>query len=203
MADAIISRLATLKNLAVRPTNSVLKYAKGAGDPGQAASELQVDSVLAGTYQRLGKTMRISVQLIDHGATRWAGRYDLQGSDMLRFEDDVAQKVVEGLSVQLSGAEQEALKAPSTSSPEAYNFLLQTRAYLNDYFITSRLEQFKAGPTLGSTRDRQRSLVRRRLLYARAGLFVPDCKFSRKRGAQPGLGRAGRAQSRGSQPSLL
>ena len=143
MADAIISRLATLKNLAVRPTNSVLKYAKGAGDPAQAASELQVDSVLAGTYQRLGKTTRISVQLIDHGATRWAGRYDLQGSDMLRFEDDVAQKVVEGLSVQLSGAEQEALKTPSTSSPEAYNLLLQTRAYLNDYFITSRLEQLK------------------------------------------------------------
>src|SRR5205807_3800425 len=107
MADAIISRLTTLKNLAVRPTNSVLKYAKGAGDPAQAASELQVDSVLAGTYQRLGKTTRISVQLIDHGATRWAGRYDLQGSDMLRFEDDVAQKVVEGLSVQLSGAEQQ------------------------------------------------------------------------------------------------
>ena len=148
MADAIISRLATLKNLAVRPTNSVLKYAKGAGDPGQAASELQVDFVLAGTYQRLGKTMRISVQLIDHGATRWAGRYDLQGSDMLRFKDDVAQKVVEGLSVQLSGAEQEALKAPSTSSPEAYNFLLQTRAYLNDYFITSRLEQLKQAQRL-------------------------------------------------------
>ncbi len=160
MADAIISRLATLKNLAVRPTNSVLKYAKGAGDPGQAASELQVDSVLAGTYQRLGKTMRISVQLIDHGATRWAGRYDLQGSDMLRFEDDVAQKVVEGLSVQLSGAEQEALKAPSTSSPEAYNFLLQTRAYLNDYFITSRLEQLKQAQRLAQLAiDRDPSFV--------------------------------------------
>ena len=160
MADAIISRLATLKNLAVRPTNSVLKYAKGAGDPGQAASELQVDSVLAGTYQRLGKTMRISVQLIDHGATRWAGRYDLQGSDMLRFEDEVAQKVVEGLSVQLSGAEQEALKTPSTSSPEAYNFLLQTRAYLNDYFITSRLEQLKQAQRLAQLAiDRDPSFV--------------------------------------------
>jgi eukaryotic-like serine/threonine-protein kinase len=143
MADAIISRLATLKNLAVRPTNSVLKYAKGAGDPAQAASELQVDSVLAGTYQRLGKTTRISVQLIDHGATRWAGHFDLQGSDVLRFEDDVAQKVVEGLSIQLSGAEQEALKTPSTTSTEAYNFLLQTRAYVNDYFITSRLQQLR------------------------------------------------------------
>jgi eukaryotic-like serine/threonine-protein kinase len=143
MADAIISRLASLRNLAVRPTNSVLKYAKGTEDPAQAARELQVDSVLAGTYQRMGKTTRISVQLVDHGTTQWAERYDLQGRDLLRFEDDVAQKVVAGLSVQLSGAEQEALKAPSTNSPEAYNFLLQARAYLNDYFITSRLEQLK------------------------------------------------------------
>src|SRR5581483_8868696 len=56
MADALISRLSTLQNLAVRPTNSVLKYAKGAADPAEAARELQVDSVLAGTYQQLGKT---------------------------------------------------------------------------------------------------------------------------------------------------
>jgi TolB-like protein len=79
IADAIISRLATLQNLAVRPTNSVLKYAKGADDPAQAARELEVNSVLAGTYQRVGGVMRVSVQLIDNGAARWATRYDLQG----------------------------------------------------------------------------------------------------------------------------
>jgi TolB-like protein/tetratricopeptide (TPR) repeat protein/predicted Ser/Thr protein kinase len=140
IADAIISRLATLQNLAVRPTNSVLRYAKGTDDPGQAARELEVNSVLAGTYQRVGGVMRVSVQLIDHGNARWASRYDLQGRDMLRFEDDVAQKVVDGLSVQLSSTEQENLKAPSTSSTEAYNLLLQARAYWNDYFINSRLE---------------------------------------------------------------
>src|ERR1700674_3355857 len=140
IADAIISRLATLQNLAVRPTNSVLRYAKGTDDPGQAARELEVNSVLAGTYQRVGGVMRVSVQLIDHGNARWASRYDLQGRDMLRFEDDVAQKVVDGLSVQLSSTEQESVKAPSTSSAEAYNLLLQARAYWNDYFINSRLE---------------------------------------------------------------
>ena len=140
IADAIISRLATLQNLAVRPTNSVLRYAKGTDDPAQAARELEVNSVLAGTYQRVGGVMRVSVQLIDHGNARWASRYDLQGRDMLRFEDDVAQKVVDGLSVQLSSTEQENLKAPSTSSAEAYNLLLQARAYWNDYFINSRLE---------------------------------------------------------------
>jgi len=143
MADAIISRLATLQNLAVRPTNAVLKYAKTVEDPAQAASELQVDSVVAGTYQRLGGTTRVSVQLVDHGATRWAVRYDLQGRDILQFEDDVAKNVVDGLSVQLSSGEQAALKTPTTTSPEAYNSLLQARAYINDYFVTSRLEQLR------------------------------------------------------------
>jgi len=47
ITDAIISRLATLQNLAVRPTSSVLKYAKSTGDPAQAARDLEVNSVLA------------------------------------------------------------------------------------------------------------------------------------------------------------
>ena len=144
ISDAIISRLATLQNLAVRPTSSVLKYAKNAGDPAKAARELEVNSVLAGTYQRVGGVMRVSVQLIDHGTARWASRYDLQGRDMLRFEDDVAEKVVGGLSVQLSGAERETLKAPSTNSEEAYDLLLQSRAHFNDYFINSRRQSLRS-----------------------------------------------------------
>jgi len=153
IADAIISRLAALQNLAVRPTNSVLKYAKGADDPAQAARELEVNSVLAGTYQRVGGVMRISVQLIDHGAARWAGRYDLQGQNLLRFEDDLAQKVVDGLSVQLSGAEQAALKTSSTQSAEAYDLLLQARAYYADYFVNSRKE-----PLQNARRSAQRAI---------------------------------------------
>ena len=140
VADAIISRLAALQNLAVRPTNSVLKYAKATDDPVQVAKELEVSSVLAGTYQRVGDTMRVSVQLIDHGAARWAGRYDLQGHDMLRFEDDIAQKVVGGLSVQLNGQEEQSLKTATTNSSEAYDLLLQARAYWTDYFVNSQRE---------------------------------------------------------------
>lgn len=148
MADAIISRLASLQNLAVRPTNSVLKYSSGSYDPVDAARELKVDSVLAGNYQVLGKLVRVSVQLIDHGATRWGNRYDLHGSDMLKFQDDVAQQVVQGLSVQLSGAEHERMMAETTKSPDAYNLLVQARAYLNEYWNTSRVETLHQGETL-------------------------------------------------------
>jgi len=135
MTDAIITRLASLQNLAVRPTSAVLKYAKEPADPGKAAEELGVDSVLDGTYQRVAGVMRVSVQLVDRDnrAMRWAEHYDLRADDMLKFQDEVAQKVVEGLRVQVSGQEQESLAVRPTTSLEAYNLYLQARFYKNEY----------------------------------------------------------------------
>src|SRR5499427_878072 len=147
MTDAIITRLATLQNLAVRPTSSVLKYVKDPADPSQAAQELQVDSVLDGTYQRVGPVVRVSVQLIDrqNKAARWADHYDLHAGDMLKFQDEIAKKVVDGLQVQVSGNEKQALDAPLTAFPEAYNYYLQARFYRNQYFMRSQLENLRLG----------------------------------------------------------
>ena len=64
MADAIIGRLTSLRNLAVRPTSAVLKYASSPADPIEVARELEVDSVLDGTFLRLGDVIRVSVQLV-------------------------------------------------------------------------------------------------------------------------------------------
>ena len=147
MTDAIITRLASLQNLAVRPTSSVLKYVSAPADPAQVAQELGVESVLDGTYQRVPGVVRVSVQLINRGnqATRWAQKYDLRSADMLKFQDEVAEKVVEGLSIEVSGQEHAALTAPSTSSPEAYDFYLRARFYLNEYFMRSNLESLHHG----------------------------------------------------------
>ena len=147
MTDAIITRLASLQGLAVRPTSSVLKYVKEPIDPTQAAQQLGVDSVLDGTYQRAAGVMRISVQLIDRnkGTMRWAEHYDLRAGDMLKFQDEVAQKVVDGMRVELSGQEQESLAAKPTNSAEAYNLYLQARYYMNEYFMHSNGESLRQG----------------------------------------------------------
>ena len=147
MTDAIITRLASLQNLAVRPTSAVLKYAKEPADPGKAAQELGVDSILDGTYQRVAGVMRVSVQLVDrqNSAMRWAEHYDLRADDMLKFQDEVAQKVVEGLRVQVSGKEQESLAVKPTTSPEAYNLYLQARFYMNEYYMRTSLESLHQG----------------------------------------------------------
>ncbi len=150
MTDAIITRLASLQNLAVRPTSSILKYAEAPADPLQAAKDLGVDTVLDGTYQRGGNVVRVSVQLIDRqkGATRWAQQYDLRAVDMLKFQDEVAQKVVDGMRIQVSGPEHQAMATPLTKSPEAYNLYLQARFYRNEYFMQARLESLRRAEQL-------------------------------------------------------
>jgi serine/threonine protein kinase/Flp pilus assembly protein TadD len=150
ITDAIISRLTALQNLAVRPTTSVLKYAKDAPEPVEAAKALNVESVLEGTYQRSSDVIRVTVQLIDGrtGNTKWSQRYDLRSADVLSFEDQIATKVVEGLQIEISPTEQKAMQQPATTSVEAYNDYLQARFYENEYFVHSRLDSIEQGKLL-------------------------------------------------------
>jgi len=150
ITDAIISRLTSLQNLAVRPTTSVLKYAKEAPEPVEVAKTLGVGSVLEGTYQRAAGTIRVTVQLIDGntGNTKWSQRYDLKSADILSFEDQVAAKVVEGLRVEISPTERKSIEQPATANIDAYNDYLQARFYENEYFVHSRLDSIEHGKRL-------------------------------------------------------
>ena len=147
MTDAIISRLASLQNLAVRPTTSVLKYVKEAPEPVEAAKVLGVQSILEGTYQRSAGVIRVTVQLIDGqtGTTKWSERYDLKSADILTFEDQVATKVVEGLKVEISPAEQKAIAQMPTTNVEAYNEYLVARSSFNQYLMESRFDLLHNG----------------------------------------------------------
>ena len=150
MADAIIGRLATLQHLAVRPTSSVMKYAKASVDATAVARELEVESVLDGTFHKVGDTIRVSVQLVggQQRATRWARRYDLRADDMLRFQDEVAERVLEGLSVQVSQSERAALTQPITGSTEAYDLYLRARFHWTEYSVHSKLQSLRTGERL-------------------------------------------------------
>jgi serine/threonine protein kinase/Flp pilus assembly protein TadD len=150
ITDAIISRLTSLQNLAVRPTTSVLKYAKETPEPTEVAKALGVESVLEGTYQRSSGVIRVTVQLIDGrtGTTKWSQRYDLHSADILSFEDQIATKVVEGLQIEISPTEQKSIQQPVTTSVDAYNDYLQARFYWNEYLSYSRLDSMEKGERL-------------------------------------------------------
>jgi eukaryotic-like serine/threonine-protein kinase len=150
ITDAIISRLTSLRNLAVRPTTCVLPYVKQTPLPGQVAKELEVQSILEGTYQRSADVIRVSIQLIDGstGTIRWSQRYDLRNADLLSFEDQIATKVVEGLQIEISPTEQKAIEQRPTTSVDAYNDYLESRFHLNEYLVYSGLDSLESGKRL-------------------------------------------------------
>lgn len=107
LADAIIMRLSTLRQLSVRPTTSVLKYDDHRLDPRAAGRELDVDLVLDGIYQRDGDQLRVTTQLVraEDGATLWAGKFDEGFTNIFVVQDSISEQVGRLLAARLSGAE--------------------------------------------------------------------------------------------------
>src|SRR5262249_12562622 len=84
IADALITRLSQIRQLLVRPTSSVRKFAGTSYDPIVAGRELRVDAVIDGNIQRLGDRVRINVQLIriSDGSVLWGYHCDDACTDL-------------------------------------------------------------------------------------------------------------------------
>ena len=112
LADAVITKLGTVRSLVVRPSSAVEKYRNQSVDFRQAAAELQVDTLLTGNYLRDGDDLRITSQLIDVKTQNilWKGAFDLKYQKLLTVQDSVAREIVKGLRLSLSPLEVERLK---------------------------------------------------------------------------------------------
>lgn len=134
IADAITTRLANVRQIALLPTAAVLPYAERAADPARVAAALSVEHVIVGTIQEADDTYRVSVQLVRaNGVAIWGRSYDVPRAGLLRLQDTVAEQVVEALRVQLSAPERARLTATLTDNPAAYDLYLRGRALLANY----------------------------------------------------------------------
>ena len=127
MADTLITRLSGLKEIVVRPTSAVRKYASLEQDAIAAGREQQVDAVLDGSLQRSGDRLRITVRFlrVSDGQTLWTERFDDNFTDIFAVQDRVSEKVVGLLAVQLTEQEQKLLTKRNTDNPQAYEFYLK------------------------------------------------------------------------------
>ncbi len=135
LADSLITRLSNIRRLIVRPTSSILHY-EGDTDPFKAGRDLNVDFVLDGHIRHWGATnIRVTVQLssVREGATRWAGHFDEEFTDVLSVEDAISSKVVENLLPQLTGEEKQKLAKRGTNNPKAYEAYQRGRFYWNQF----------------------------------------------------------------------
>ncbi|MEP7039875.1 MAG: protein kinase [Acidobacteriota bacterium] len=129
LADAVITELAQLRSLIVRPSSVIAKYQGKEFDPSEVGRELRVHAVLSASFLRAGDKLRVTAQLLDvlTGDILWSDRIDAQGEDILALQDNIAHRILEGLRLELSSVEQEKLGRRATENPRAYEEFLRGR----------------------------------------------------------------------------
>jgi len=129
ISEDIITDLSQLKNLAVIARNSSFTYRGKSAKAQDIGKDLGVKYLLEGSVRKAGDRIRITVQLIDtsNGHHLWAERFDRELTDMFAVQDEITERIVSSLSVQLTGDEQQQLAHIATSSFGAYDLFLQAQ----------------------------------------------------------------------------
>ncbi|MGI8786427.1 MAG: winged helix-turn-helix domain-containing tetratricopeptide repeat protein [Pyrinomonadaceae bacterium] len=133
LADALVNKFSGLKQITVRPTRTVSKYADSRSEASVIGRELQVDAVLDGRIQRVGERIRVSVQLVrtSDNAAIWTENFDDQFTNFFAMQDSISQKVVQSLALKMNEKERERFNRQGTENAEAYQEYLRGRYFWN------------------------------------------------------------------------
>ncbi|HKY27132.1 MAG TPA: protein kinase [Pyrinomonadaceae bacterium] len=135
LADAVITDLARVRSLVVRPSSAIVKYQGKQVDPGDAGREMNVDAVLTSSFLRAGERLRVTAQLLDvrTGEILWSERIDADASDIIAVQDTMVQQIVEGLRLELTSDEKAELGKGSTTDAAASEEYLRGRDLLGRF----------------------------------------------------------------------
>lgn len=185
LADAVITELARVRSLVVRPSSIIVKYQNKTVDPATAGHELAVDAILTATFLRAGDRLRVTAQLLDVRTSEilWSERIDADASDIIGVQDTIVQRIVEGLRLELSPDEKVELARKTTADAAASEEYLRGRDCLASFIyhtierehLDSAIEHFRRAIEIDSN-------------FALAHSALGSCYVNR---VLKGLGQAG------------
>jgi DNA-binding winged helix-turn-helix (wHTH) protein/TolB-like protein/Tfp pilus assembly protein PilF len=133
LADALITKIGSLRTVAVRPTSSVAKFAAGDADALEIGKYLNVDAVLEGTIQQSDGRIRLNVRLlrVENGEQIWAETFDAEATKIFDLEDRLSEQTARALGLKLGVRDGEHLTKRFTTNPEAFDAYLKGRYFWN------------------------------------------------------------------------
>jgi TolB-like protein/Flp pilus assembly protein TadD len=170
LADALITRLSTMRRVAVRPTGAIRRYAGTAPDLAEAGRELKVSRILEGTVQVAGDRLRVTVRLVEVERQHpvWAEKFDEPFSNIFTIQDSISEKVAQALLPFLTESERASLSATTVGNPKAHQHYLKGR-----YAWTLR-----TGPSLEAAFNHFSQAIEIAPDYALAHAGLADCCLS-------------------------
>jgi len=129
ISEDIITGLSRLKNLVVISRNSSFTFRDTSLKVQDIGKDLGAKYLLEGSVRKAGTQIRITAQLIDtnSGHQLWAERYDRELTDIFAVQDEITERIVSILSIQLTGDEQQQITNSATKSFDAYDLFLQAQ----------------------------------------------------------------------------
>lgn len=134
MHDELLTRLARIGDLKLISRTSVMKYRDSDKALPEIAEELSVSSVIEGSVQRVGETVRVNVQLIDaHSDTHlWAETFnrELTAANLFDIQSEISTHIADALNAELSPDERSLVQSMPTDDLEAYDLYVRGRQRL-------------------------------------------------------------------------
>jgi len=127
LTEDLITDLSKVSGLFVIARNSAFAYKDKSVKIDKIGRELGVKYVLEGSVRKVGNRVRITAQLIDVKSEGhlWAERYDRDLEDIFSVQDEVRNKIVTALSVELTLDDENRMMKKSTSDLLAYDYYLR------------------------------------------------------------------------------
>ena len=123
MTETLLNRLAQVPQLKVAARTSSFSFKGTNTDVRKIAAQLGVASLVEGSVQQAGDTLRITAQLIRaaDGAHLWSRNYDRKAADLFAIQDEIAGAVTEALVGELLPKTKEILAKGGTKNLAAYD----------------------------------------------------------------------------------
>jgi TolB-like protein len=144
ITEDIITEISKISGLLVISRNSTFTYKGKATKAQDVCRDLGVRYIMEGSVRKAGERVRITAQLIDgrSGGHLWAERYDRELADVFAVQDDVTEKIVRALEINLADGARDRPARVETDNPEAYDCVLrgreQYRLYSKDGNLSAR-----------------------------------------------------------------
>lgn len=129
IADALIHRLSSTKELVVRSLNTTRKYTEIDQDPLTAGYEQKVDYVVASNYQIADGRIKVTAQLYDIATGKVADTYSVEKdtANLFAAQDAIANDISAQLLSRFGSAPIDSRSKRGTDSEEAYRFYILAR----------------------------------------------------------------------------
>lgn len=124
ISEDIITDLSKISGLLVVARNSSFTFKGKPFNVPEVARKLGVKFLLEGSVRRAPGRVKITAQLIDgkSGKHLWAEKYDRKLVDVFAVQDEITEKIVKNLKIQITLPESERIRNKTTESLEAWEY---------------------------------------------------------------------------------